>query len=77
MRSPFYYGWGDPFFDPWGYPEIDSYTVYHSYLDMNIKRTADGQSLFEGEAKARSTSDELTTLVPNLVEGDVHRLPGQ
>ncbi len=43
---------------------------------MNIKRTADGQSLFEGEAKARSTSDELTTLVPNLVEAMFTGFPG-
>lgn len=74
--SPFFYGWSDPFWDPWGYPEVDSYTVFTSYLDMNISRTADGQSLFEGEAKARSTSDELTRLVPNLVEAMFTGFPG-
>jgi hypothetical protein len=76
-RSPFYYGWHDPF---WGDPfaqEVYSYTVYTSYLDMDIKRTADGQSLFEGTAQARSRSDELQTLVPNLVEAMFTNFPGR
>jgi hypothetical protein len=75
-RYPFYYGWHDPFWDPWGYPEIDSYTVYTSFVDMDIRRTADGQSLFEGEAKARSRTDDLTVLVPNLVEAMFTGFPG-
>ncbi|HEY6916045.1 MAG TPA: DUF4136 domain-containing protein [Allosphingosinicella sp.] len=76
-RSPFYYGWGDPF---WGDPfagDVYSYTVYTSYLDMDIKRTADGQPLFEGTAKARSRTDELQTLVPNLVEAMFTNFPGR
>lgn len=74
--SPFFYGWSDPFWGPaWG-PEIESYTVYTSYLDMDIKRTADGQSLFEGEAKAHSTNDHLTEIVPNLVEAMFTGFPG-
>ncbi len=75
---PFYYGWNDPF---WGsafdYPEVRSYTEYTSYLDMDIKRTADGQSLFEGTAKARSRTDELQVLVPNLVEAMFVGFPGR
>jgi hypothetical protein len=75
--SPFYYGWGDPFWGPgFSYPEVESYTVYTSYLDLDIKRTADGQSLFEGTAEARSTSDELPALVPNLVEAMFTGFPG-
>ena len=77
-HHPFYYGWNDPF---WGsgfdYPEVRSYTVYTSYLDMDIKRTADGQSLFEGTAKARSRTDELQVLVPNLVEAMFTNFPGR
>ena len=72
---PFYYGWDDPFWGGAGY-DIDSYTVYTSYLDMDIKRTADGQSLFEGTAKARSRTDELQTLVPNLIEAMFTGFPG-
>ena len=73
--SPFYYGWNDPFWDL-DYPTIDSYTVFTSYLDMDIKRSADGQSLFEGTAKARSRTDELPVLVPNLVEAMFTGFPG-
>ncbi len=73
FRSPFYYGWNDPF---WGGSEIDSYTVFTSYLDLDIKRAADGQSLFEGTAKARSRTDDLRVLVPNLVEAMFTGFPG-
>ena len=79
-RSPFYYGWNDPFwYSPfgYGYDEIDSYTVYTSYLDMDIKRAGDGQSVFEGTAKARSRTDDLRTLVPNLVEAMFTNFPGR
>jgi hypothetical protein len=79
-HSPFYYGWDDPFWgSPFGagYRDVDVHTVYTSYLDMDIKRTADGQSLFEGTAKARSRTDELQTLVPNLVEAMFTNFPGR
>ena len=76
-RSPFYYGWNDPlWYSPWDYPEVRSYTEYTSFLDMDIKRTADGQSLFEGTAKARSRTDDLQTLVPNLIEAMFTGFPG-
>jgi hypothetical protein len=76
FRSPFYYGWDDPFW--WrGYGEdIDVYTVYTSYLDMDIKRSGDGESVFEGTARARSRTDELGVLVPNLVEAMFTGFPG-
>jgi hypothetical protein len=82
-RSPFYWGWNDPFlYGPYGglgygggY-DIDSYTVYTSYVDMDIRRAADGQSLFEGLAQARSRSDDLPVLVPNLVEAMFTGFPG-
>jgi hypothetical protein len=76
LRSPFYYGWDDPFW--WrGYgEEIDVYTVYTSYLDMDIKRADSGESVFEGTARARSRTDELGVLVPNLVEAMFTGFPG-
>ena len=77
--SPFYYGWNDPFFfGPFGRGgyDIDTYTIYTSFLDMDIRRTSDGQSLFEGLAQARSRSDELPELVPNLVEAMFTGFPG-
>jgi hypothetical protein len=78
-RSPFYYGWDDPFwYSPfgYGYNDIDAYTVYTSYLDLDIKRASDGQSVFEGTAKARSRDDDLRRLVPNLVEAMFTGFPG-
>ena len=75
LRSPFYYGWDDPFW--WrGGDEIDVYTVYTSYLDMDIKRAGDGESVFEGTARARSRTDDLGVLVPNLVEAMFTGFPG-
>jgi Domain of unknown function (DUF4136) len=73
FRSPFFWGWHDPFFG--GY-DIDSYTLYTSFLDMNIRRAGDGQSLFEGHAQARSRTNELPRLVPNLVEAMFTGFPG-
>ena len=72
-RSPFYYGWDDPFFGG----GLNSYTVYKSYLDLDIRRKADNAALFEGHAKARSQTDNLGTLVPNLVEAMFTGFPGR
>lgn len=73
-RSPFYWGWHDPFFG--GGASIDSYTVYQSYLDLDIRRASDGQAVFEGLAQARSRSNQLQRLVPNLVEAMFTNFPG-
>jgi len=74
-RSPFYYGWNSPFY---GHGSgIDSYTVYNSYLDVDIRRKLDNAALFEGRAKARSRTDNLGTLVPNLVEAMFTGFPGR
>ncbi len=77
FRSPFYYGWYDPFFDSgFGYTDVRSYTLYTSELDLDIRRAADGEPVFEGRARARSRDDELTELVPNLVEAMFTDFPG-
>ncbi|HEX9931597.1 MAG TPA: DUF4136 domain-containing protein, partial [Allosphingosinicella sp.] len=77
-RSPFYYGWDDPFWYGGGFgrERIESYTVYNSDLEMNI-RSREGQPLFEGRAEARSTEDDLTVLVPNLIEAMFTDFPGR
>ena len=72
-RNPYFWGWGDPF---WGGDTIESYTVYTSHLDLNIRRTVDNQSLFEGHAQARSQNNELPRLVPNLIEAMFTGFPG-
>jgi hypothetical protein len=74
----FYYGWADPFwYQPFGYPDVRSYTYYVSQLQVKIARAADNQTLFEGRARARSTTDSLPYLVPNLVEAMFTGFPGR
>ncbi|MEO6580871.1 MAG: DUF4136 domain-containing protein [Sphingomicrobium sp.] len=75
-RSPFYYGWDDPF---WGSSLNNTrvYTVYKSYLDLTIRRRQDNAALFEGHARARSQTDDLRALVPNLIEAMFTGFPGR
>ena len=80
-RSPFYFGWDDPFwyggaFDG-PYNQVRVYTEYKSFLDLNIRRKADNASLFEGHAQARSVNDEMGVLVPNLIEAMFTGFPGR
>lgn len=78
-RQPYFYG---SFYDPfWGSafdaPEVYSYTVYNSYVDMKIARAANKESVFEGRAEANTRSDDLTRLVPNLVTAMFTNFPGR
>jgi hypothetical protein len=76
-RSAFYYGWDDPFwYSPFGSP-IRSYKYYKSQLDVDIRRKADNASLFEGKAQAKSATDNLGTIVPNLIEAMFTGFPGR
>lgn len=76
-RSGFFYGWDDPFwYSPFG-DSVQSYTYYRSELDLDIRRKADNASLFEGRAQARSVTDNLGTLVPNLIEAMFTGFPGR
>lgn len=75
-RRGFIYGFHDPFLFGPGYDQVESYTVYTSSLSLNIERKGDGQRVFEGTAKAVSRDDNLTTLVPNLVEAIFTGFPG-
>jgi Domain of unknown function (DUF4136) len=74
-RSPFYWGWYDPFWDDFG-PDVTSYTVYHGFVNLTIRRTGDGQSVFEGKAQAQAATNQLQVLVPNLVEALFTNFPG-
>ena len=71
--SPWGWGWNDSFF---GGPDVYSYTVYTSGMELKIDRASDGQRLFEGKAEAASTSNRLQYLVPNLVEAMFTGFPG-
>jgi hypothetical protein len=72
-RSPWSYGFHDPFFDN----GLDVYTVYTSGIELKIDNRATGQRLFEGKAEALSTSNRLQYLVPNLVEAMFTDFPGR
>ncbi|MFN4239362.1 MAG: DUF4136 domain-containing protein [Erythrobacter cryptus] len=67
------YGFNDPFF---GGPNVRSYTIYTSGIDLKIDRRVDGQRLFEGKAEAVSRSNRLPRLVPNLVDALFTGFPG-
>ena len=70
-------GWGLGFNDPFfGGPDVRSYTIYTSGIDLKIDRAADGQRLFEGKAEAVSRSNRLPRLVPNLVDALFTDFPG-
>lgn len=74
-------GWYDPFlfgghgFGYGGY-DVSNYTVYTSGLDLKIEKSATGERLFEGKAEAKSRSDRLPYLVPNLVAAMFTDFPG-
>lgn len=76
---PYHYGsFYDPFWgSAWDQPEVYSYTVFNSYVDMKIARTANKESVFEGRAEANTRSDDLTRLVPNLVTAMFTNFPGR
>ena len=58
-------------------PGVREYTIFKSYLDMDIVRRTDNAKLFEGHAKARSQSDEVDKLVPPLIEAMFTGFPGK
>lgn len=73
------YGWYDPFLYGPGFGrgiDVRSYTVYTSGIDMKIEKTATGERLFEGKAEAKSRSNRLPYLVPNLVTAMFTGFPG-
>lgn len=75
-RRGFIYGFNDPFLYGSGWNnQVSSYTIFSSELDMQIERR-DGQRVFEGTAKAVSRDNNLTYIVPNLVEAMFTGFPG-
>lgn len=70
------YGFHDPFLFGSGYDQVESYTVFTSDLNLKIENRADGKRVFEGKAQALSLSNNLTALVPNLVEAMFTGFPG-
>lgn len=71
--SPFSYGWDDPFW----YGGGDSYVEYHSEANLHIRAAGTNQPLFDGRAQARSETNRLDILVPDLVQALFTGFPGQ
>ncbi len=71
LYDPFW-GWGG-----WSSPEVYSYTQYTGYLDIVIRRTNSNESVFEGHAIAASQTNNLTKLVPGLIQGMFTAFPGR
>jgi Domain of unknown function (DUF4136) len=84
IRTPrgyrYIHGWNDPFlYGGLGFNggyDVRSFTVFTSGIDMKIERSATGERLFEGKAEAKSRSNKLPYLVPNLVEAMFTGFPG-
>lgn len=75
-RSPYVWGFRDPFLFGGLRDEVESYTVYTSDLELAIARAGSGERVFEGKAKAVSVNDNLTYLVPNLISAMFTGFPG-
>ncbi|EAQ28133.1 hypothetical protein NAP1_11078 [Erythrobacter sp. NAP1] len=73
FRRAYAFGFYDPFLAG---PQVRSYTVYTSDIDLKIDNTATGERLFEGSAQAVSRSNRLQSLVPNLVDAIFTDFPG-
>ncbi|APG62384.1 hypothetical protein LPB140_05775 [Sphingorhabdus lutea] len=70
-------GYYDPFlFGSDGFGRDDSFTVFTSGIDITINNRVSGERLFEGKAEAKSRSNRLQYLVPNLVEAMFTDFPG-
>lgn len=73
LRRGFAFG----FYDPWlAGPDVRSFTVYTSDIELKIDNSATGERLFEGQAQAVSRSNRLQSLVPNLVDAIFTDFPG-
>jgi Domain of unknown function (DUF4136) len=73
-RASFMFGYYDPWFD--GPMRRQDVTVYTTELDVRIDRRLDDTRLFEGKAMARSSTNALPKIVPNLVAAMFTDFPG-
>ena len=73
-RLRYMYGWNDPWL--FGPSRTESVTIFTTQLDVRIDRRGDGTRLFEGKAMARSNTNALQKVVPNLVTAMFTDFPG-
>lgn len=60
----------------WDYPQVYSTTLFNSFVALRISRAADNQSVFEGRAETVTRTNDLTRLVPPLVDALFTGFPG-
>lgn len=75
------WGWNDPFWGPgmggmWAQPDVYSFTVYPAFLEVDILRTADKVSVFEGRAETTTRVNDLPSTMPSLVTALFTDFPG-
>ncbi|AWW75854.1 lipoprotein transmembrane [Erythrobacter sp. KY5] len=75
-RGGWGYGFADPFFGGFGGPNVRSYTIFTSGIDLLIDNTSTGERVFEGRAESVSRSNRLQNIVPNLVDAIFTDFPG-
>ena len=75
----FYYGHHHPYYLglSWDEPSIYAYVVYPRQLNLDILRSSDGTVLFEGKVKSYGTEDNLSQVMPYLVEAMFQNFPGE
>ena len=73
-RGLYSFGWNDPWL--FGPDRVESITIYTTQLDIRIDRRGDNTRLFEGKAMARSNTNALPKIVPNLVTAMFTDFPG-
>jgi Domain of unknown function (DUF4136) len=80
-------GWWGSFYDPfwgptwggsaaWGAPEVYSYTLFPTFVEVSIHRAADNAQVFQGRADSSTRVNDLTSTVPKLVTALFTEFPG-
>lgn len=77
-HHPFHYGFYSPFYHD-GYlgPDIRSETVYTRKLSMKIRNTRTDEIVFEGRAISEGPTQEISKVMPYLVESMFRNFPGE
>jgi len=71
------FGYGGVGYGAFGYaPQVYSETIFNSYVALRISRAADNQAVFEGRAETVTRTNDLTRLVPPLVDALFTGFPG-
>ena len=77
-RSPFYYGWDDPFWSPCGYGDGSAATrSTSSHLDMDIRRRGRQCAAVRRPCQGAVADRQSRRLVPNLIDAMFTGFPGR